>query len=101
MVEVLLLTQENCLFCEQAKEILSRLSDEYDLTVSTLDLASHEGQELALRGGVMFPPGIFIDSRPFAYGRPSERGLRREIERLARAKEAPGFDEERRSDELS
>ena len=35
-----------------------------------------------MRGGVMFPPGIFIDGRAFAYGRPSERALRREIERL-------------------
>lgn len=29
----------------------------------------------------MFPPGIFLDGEPFSYGRPSERKLRRELER--------------------
>ena len=91
MIEVILLTQENCQFCEQAKEILSRLAGEYELRVSTLELGSKEGQELAVRGGVMFPPGIFIDGRAFAYGRPSERALRREFERL-RVKETRNFD---------
>lgn len=80
-MEVLLLTQENCGFCAQAKEILDRLSSEYQLSVTTLDLNSPEGQALAMRGGVLFPPGIFIDGEPFSYGRPSERKLRREIER--------------------
>ena len=80
-MEVLLLTQENCGFCAQAKEILDRLSGEYQLSVTTLDLNSPEGQALAMRGGVLFPPGIFIDGESFSYGRPSERKLRREIER--------------------
>jgi len=80
-MDVLLLTQENCGFCDQAKEILHRLAREYPLSLSTLDLATREGQALAERGGILFPPGIFLDGEPFAYGRPSERGLRREIER--------------------
>ena len=88
MVEVTLLTQENCLFCEQAKEILARLAGEYELSVSTLDLGSKEGRDMAVRGGVMFPPCIFVDGRPFAYGRPSERALRREIETRIPLKES-------------
>jgi glutaredoxin len=81
---VLLLTQEHCGFCEQAKALLNRFSGEYGFLVSTLDLDSPEGQALAMRGGVLFPPGIFIDGEPFSYGRPSERKLRREIERRLR-----------------
>ena len=81
MTEVTLLTQENCAFCEQAKEILGRLSDEYPISVKELDLNSSEGQRLAWHGGVMFPPGIFIGEEPFSYGRPSERKLRRELDR--------------------
>lgn len=88
MVEVILLTQESCVFCEQAKEILARLEGEYQLNVSAIDLGSKEGQDLAVRGGVMFPPGIFVAGRPFAYGRPSERALRREIERRVKVTEA-------------
>jgi glutaredoxin len=76
-----ILSQENCVFCEQAKAILSRMAIEYDLTVSTVDLNTPEGEALAVRGGVMFPPGIFFDDEPFSYGRPSEQALRREIER--------------------
>lgn len=80
-MEILLLTQDSCAFCDQAKEILDRLATQYGVSLSTLDLGTPEGQRLAERGGVMFPPGIFIDGEPFSYGRPSERKLRREIER--------------------
>lgn len=85
-MRVTLLTQENCAFCEQAKDILERLSDEYALSVETFDMASPEGRTLAERGGVMFPPGIFVEGEPFSYGRPSERKLRRELDRRARAR---------------
>ncbi len=80
-MNVLLLTQEHCGFCAQAKEILDRLAVEYELSVSTLDLGSPEGEAMAVRSGILFPPGIFLDGEPFSYGRPSERRLRREIER--------------------
>ncbi len=81
-MEVTLLTQGDCAFCDQAKEILDRLSAEYGLAVTTLELSSPEGRALAERGGIMFPPGIFIDGETLCYGRPSERRLRREIEGL-------------------
>ena len=80
-MHVLLLTQKQCGFCVQAIEMLGRLAVEYEISVSTLDLASPEGEALAVRSGILFPPGIFLDGEPFSYGRPSERKLRREIER--------------------
>ena len=80
-MELLLLTRENCAFCDQAKELLERLSAEYVVELATVDLDTVEGQKLAERGGVLFPPGIFVDGDPFSYGRPSERRLRRELER--------------------
>jgi len=80
-MNVTLLTQEDCAFCDGAKEILAHLSAEYGLSLETVDLDSPAGQRLAERGGVLFPPGIFIDGEPFSYGRPSERKLRREMER--------------------
>src|SRR6266550_2810688 len=84
-MNILLLTQEQCGFCTQAKEILDRLAVEYEISVSTLDLASPEGEALAVRSGILFPPGIFLDGEPFSYGRPSERKLRREIEHRLRS----------------
>ena len=83
---VLLLTQEQCGFCEQAKEVLARLAVEYPLVVTTLDAHSPQGQALALQGAILFPPGIFFDHEPFSYGRPSERKLRHEIERRLKEK---------------
>ena len=80
-IEILLLTQQHCGFCEQAREILDRLSREYWLSVSTLDMGSSTGQELAMKGGLLFPPGVLIDGEPFSYGRLSERKLRRELDR--------------------
>ncbi|MGI8746847.1 MAG: thioredoxin family protein, partial [Deinococcus sp.] len=74
---ILLLTQENCASCNQTREILQRLAHEYPVDIETLDFNSPEGQMHALRGGMMFPPGVVIDGQPFSYGRPSEGKLRR------------------------
>ncbi len=84
-MNILLLTQQQCVFCTQAKELLERLSLEYGFSVSTLDVSSPEGEALAVRSGILFPPGIFLDGEAFSYGRPSERRLRREIERRLRS----------------
>ena len=84
-IDVLLLTQDDCKFCDEARALLERLATEFPLQVSTLDLASPEGQELAINGGLLFPPGIVIRGRPFSYGRASEGRLRREFERLSAA----------------
>lgn len=80
-MNVLLLTQANCSLCEQARELLERLSTEYPLLVSMLDVASPEGAALAERGGILFPPGLLLDGEAFSYGRLSERKLRQELER--------------------
>lgn len=80
-VEVVLLTQEDCALCQRGKDLLERLALEFPLAVETRDLASEQGRALAERGGVMFPPGLFLDGQPFSYGRVSERKLRRELQR--------------------
>lgn len=90
-MHILLLTQDHCGFCEQAKDILERLSREYCLAVSTLDMHSPEGQELVLRGGLLFPPGILIEGEPFSYGRLSERKLRRELDRRLAHRGSPAM----------
>jgi len=78
-MRVTLLTQDQCDFCSDAKALLERLALEYPLTVQTLDLGSPEGRRLGEAGGILFAPGVFIDGEPYAYGRQSERKLRREL----------------------
>lgn len=81
-ISVLILTQDNCAFCESAKDLFRDLARDFPLSVVILDMNSVEGQELALRAGMPFPPCIFINGEPFCYGRPSERKIRRELESL-------------------
>jgi hypothetical protein len=80
-IHVTLLIRAHCGFCEDAQGILSTLAAEFPLLIETVDLDSPAGEQLALRGGVLFPPGIFLDGQPFSYGRLSERKVRRELER--------------------
>lgn len=80
-VTVTLLTQDACAFCDDAKAILERLSAEHPVEVVELDLGTERGRQVAERAGVLFPPGILFDGDPVAYGRPSERHLRRELRR--------------------
>jgi len=79
-VSVILLTQQHCRFCDDAKRMLDRLAAEYPLSVATVDLSTLEGQVLAEQPGLLFPPGILVNGKAFSYGRPSEKKLRRELE---------------------
>jgi glutaredoxin len=83
MIGVVVLTRDDCHHCDHAKAVLDRLTREFPLQVEEVDVNSRAGQELAMRNGLLFPPGIVIDGRPFSYGRPSEGKLRREFDRLA------------------
>jgi len=81
MIEILVLTREQCHWCDEAKATLERLASSYDLIVTTLEITTPEGEALALQSGVLFPPGVFLDGTTFSYGRLSERKLRRELNR--------------------
>lgn len=78
-VEITLLTQNSCTFCEDAKQVLNRLGREFAIRVREIDLAGDEGRRLALAGGLLFAPGVLVDGRSFSYGRLSERKLRRTL----------------------
>jgi glutaredoxin len=79
-MQVTLISTTGCDLCEHAHRILDRLSDEYPISVRIVELATSEGQRLAERGGIMFPPGLFLGDEAFSYGRVSERRLRRELD---------------------
>lgn len=78
-VQITLLTQPACRYCDIAKEILTRLREEYDVAVTEIDLGTETGRGLAVEAGVMFAPGVLIDGQPFSFGRLSERKLRRAL----------------------
>ncbi len=87
-IEVTLLTRRECPFCRDAERILERLVGEFDLRVRSVDIDSDDGRRLAAQGGLLFPPAILVDGEAFSYGRPSEKKLRRDLER--RALQQPG-----------
>lgn len=78
---MLLLTEEQCSYCQHAREVLGRVGGEFPLTVRSVDLASPQGEALAASAGFLFAPGVLLDGEPFSYGRLSERKLRRELHR--------------------
>lgn len=81
-VEITLLTQHDCGFCDHAKGILGQLGRTYPLRVTEVDLASAEGRRLARTAGVLFAPGLLVNGAPFSHGRLSERKLRRTLDTL-------------------
>ena len=81
MIEVTLLTQADCRFCDIATAVLARVGEDHPLTVRHIDLDSTHGRALATRHGVLFAPGVLLDGEMFSYGRLSERRLRRHLAR--------------------
>ena len=88
-LDVLILTQDGCRFCHEAEALLECLAHEFPLQVRTMDVSTPEGEAIALRGGLLFPPGIVVDGTPLSYGRASDGRLRQEIERILRQTRAP------------
>ncbi|MEU0108449.1 glutaredoxin family protein [Streptomyces sp. NPDC006251] len=77
---ITLLTQADCSLCEHAKQVLAKVGADHPLTITEIDLTSEEGMRLGAEAGVLFAPGILLDSEPFSYGRLSERRLRRSLQ---------------------
>lgn len=91
MTRVTLLTQTDCGLCDHAKRVLARVGKEHPLSVEEVSMDTAHGRELGLRHGVLFAPGVLLDGESFAYGRLSERRLRKELTRRSTAtRRAPG-----------
>lgn len=78
---ITLLTQSECHLCDHAKRVLARVRVDHPIEIEEINLSTDEGQRLATGAGVMFAPGIFVDGRPFGFGRLSERKLRKALTR--------------------
>ena len=75
--ELVLVTADGCHFCELAHELLEQLGVE----ARDVDIGSAEAQELAERAiPLAFLPVLTDGDRVIAYGRFSEKGLRKELE---------------------
>ena len=78
-VRLTLLTAEGCHYCAHAREVLATLGKEWALEVEEIPLHSAEGSRRALRDGIVFPPGLYVNDALFGYGRLSEGKLRRRL----------------------
>ena len=76
----MLLTKEECHFCDEAKRVLARFANEGQVAFREVRLDSEEGRRLATDAGVPFPPVVFLDGEYFSYGRLSERKLRKALQ---------------------
>jgi glutaredoxin len=85
MIRVTLLTQEDCAFCDQAKNVLARIAADHPLEIHEIRLDSQQGRALAIQHAVLFAPGVLLDGTLFSHGRLSEKKLRRTLEFLPTA----------------
>ena len=81
---VTVLTQDDCTFCDHAKDTLARLAADYPLSIEEIRLDTPAGQALAAGEGVFFAPGVLLDGAFFSHGRLSEKKLRRTLDRRGR-----------------
>ncbi len=77
--QVLLLTQDDCAFCDQAKDVLRRVAADTPLDVEEIGMGTPRGADLARRAGLLFAPGVFVDGEFLSHGRLSEKKLRKAL----------------------
>ncbi len=80
MIDIVLVTSPACHFCEQAKDVLTRVADEYPIRWREIDIMSEEGAAAVRRHQVPFAPALFVDNRFHGHGRVSERKLRKALD---------------------
>lgn len=89
MIDITVLSQADCPFCDHAAAVLNRVGQDYPLAVRHLDLDTDEGRRLVSQHRVLFAPGIVLDGQLFSYGRLSERRLRRHLTRHSQSATTP------------
>ena len=83
-IEAVLITTGECHLCDHAHRVLDALDGEYAFRLREVDWESEQGQALVVPDGVAFPPALYVDGELVAYGRLSERSLRRRLAGRAR-----------------
>jgi glutaredoxin len=74
--ELVLVTTDDCHFCERARRVI----DELGVAAREITVGSDEAAELAARGlPLAFLPVLANGERVIAYGRFSEKRLRKEL----------------------
>jgi glutaredoxin len=81
MTRITLLTQDDCTFCDHAKDVLDRVGGHYAIELDEIRLDSPQGHALADAEGILFAPGVLIDDQFFSHGRLSEKKLRRALDK--------------------
>lgn len=83
MITLTLLTQPDCGWCTDGKELLDALAEEFPIRVEEFDLNSEQGARLAAEHRLLLAPGLIAGDRLIAHGRISARALRRDLTRLS------------------
>jgi glutaredoxin len=75
-----LVTASDCHLCEHARHVLDRIGHDVPFSLRTVDVESAEAQALAEQGiPLSFLPALVEGGRLLAYGRLSEKRLRKEL----------------------
>tara|TARA_B100000508_G_scaffold136668_1_gene130048 strand:- start:63367 stop:63624 length:258 start_codon:yes stop_codon:yes gene_type:complete len=84
MNTIIFLTMVGCHNCAEAKKIFEEVLPEFEgkVTVTEVDIASPEGQELVQKYSVMASPGIIINDELFSTGGVSKDKLVEKLQSL-------------------
>lgn len=84
-IRITVLTAEGCHYCVHARDVLGRLAGLWPVEVEEISIHSPDGAQRALRDGIAFPPGVYVNGVLFGYGRLSEAKLRRRLTELVQS----------------
>lgn len=77
MSSLVYIAAKDCHLCSDGRAIVTRLAGEIGAPVRELDWDAVDAQILLERGGVLFPPALYLDDLLLGFGRLSERRLRK------------------------
>ncbi len=77
-----LVTTADCHLCGRARTVARRLAAELKIEIEEPAWESHEA-DIVRRDGVPFPPALYAGDELLGYGRISEGGVRRRLDRVS------------------
>jgi glutaredoxin len=82
MIRVKFVTSGGCEHCEEIKEILGNLKQQYSIEVNEIDMESAEGLKLVINYSIMLAPAVIINNELISMGATSEEKLRKKLDSL-------------------
>lgn len=82
MIKVTLINPTDCAECKSVKNLLHKMSDDYDLMIEEIDTNSDKGHYFTDAYEIRKAPGILVNDQYFTQGLVNEQFLRNKFDVL-------------------